>query len=475
MFCKLPNLVFFRRYGDIGYLYNQVSQTELVLDTSGAVFLAELTKRPQPVSAIADRISARFVDCDREQIISDLFELLSQLKDDGFVLLATSESEFEAMEPRFSYARNAVRDSVSSQTEEDHMPSSDFLTQHFSVHPTLFGFQLELTSFCNLRCIHCYLGEKHPVGGMPKATVLLLLDELREMGTLKIALSGGEVMSRHDLDEILRHARKNDFCITLLTNNTLMSDELLETICSNDVALVQVSLYSLQPEVHDAITGKQGSLRATLANLDKLAGCNVPVLIACPVMKQNLPTFDRVIAWGVTRGFRVKPDIMLMARSDFTTDNLQHRLDINESRLAIDRIIAADPNYRNSLRNKDALVKPLNPDDPVCGIGRSTMCVSAEGDFYPCSGLKFKLGNFYTTSVRDVWNTSPAIQQLRGIRKSSYAKCLSCASIDFCHLCPAKFFNESGGDIFGVSDYFCSVAELNRERAEAFIAQLPNG
>lgn len=474
MFCKLPDRVFFRRYGEIGYLYNQVSQTELVLDASGAAFLEQLRKEPQPVSAIAERVSATFIDGDKTQVNVDLLELLSLLRDDGFVLLAATHDAFKALEPCFSYARNAPEARISNLTEEDHVPSSDYLTQHFATHPTLFGFQFELTSFCNLRCIHCYLGENHPAGGMPKAMVLRLLDELRDMGTLKVAFSGGEVMARSDLEEILRHARKNDFCITLLTNNTLMTDQLLETICSTDVALVQVSLYSLDHDVHDSITGKRGSLRATLANLDKLATRNIPVLIACPVMKQNLLTFDRVIDWGVKRGFRVKPDVMLMARSDFSTGNLRNRLDMDESRQAIDRMIAADPIYRESLRKKDALLRPLNPNDPVCGIGRSTMCISAEGDFFPCSGLKLKLGSFHTTSVREVWNTSSAIRQLRGITKSSYGKCLTCASLDFCHLCPAKFFNESGGDIFGVSDYFCSVAALNRERAEAFISEQAN-
>jgi radical SAM protein with 4Fe4S-binding SPASM domain len=471
MFCKLPHCVYFRKYGNIGYLYNQVSQNEVVLDECGAVFISEIRKDPEAVSTIAERIGSRFLRSDQSELNSDLMELLSQLEVDGFVLMGRSVYDFDEREPHFSYLESAHKDSPWTHTDDDHMPSSDFLKQHFATHPELFSVQIELTSFCNLKCIHCYLGDEHAVGGMPKDQVFCLLDQLRDMGTLKVAFSGGEVLSRADLDEILCHARKNDFCITLLTNNTLLSARILDSIKVNNVALVQVSVYSMVPEVHDTITGKHGSLKSAIGNIDKLAAQNIPVLIACPVMKQNLDSFARVVEWGVARGFRVKPDIMLMARSDFSTNNLMHRLDMDEARRAIECLLSSDPEYQESLKNKDIIGKPINSEDGVCGIGRSTMCVSAEGDFYPCSGLKLKLGNFNTSSVHDVWKNSPEIIKLRNIKKSSYIKCISCRSIDYCHLCPAKFFNESGGDIYGMSDYFCGVAEINREIAESYISK----
>ena len=472
MFCKLPNCVFFRKYGNIGYLYNQVSQNEVVLDECGAVFISEVRKEPETCSAIAERIGLRFLNSDQKEVSSDLMELLSQLEADGFVLMAKSVYGFDEKEPHFSYHNSTRKDSPWMHSDPDYTPSSDFLKQHFATHPELFSVQIELTSFCNLKCIHCYLGDEHVVGGMSKDQVFCLLDQLREMGTIKVAFSGGEVLSRADLDEILCHARKNDFCISLLTNNTLLSSRILDSIKFNNVALVQVSIYSMVSEVHDTVTGKQGSLKSAIGNIDKLAAQNIPILIACPVMKQNLDSFTTVIEWGVARGFRVKPDIMLMARSDYSTNNLLHRLDMDEARRAIERILSADPGYQESLKIKNIIGKPINPDDAVCGIGRSMMCVSADGDCYPCSGLKIKLGNVNTSSVHDIWRNSPEIIKLRNIKKSSYTKCMSCRSINYCNMCPAKFFNESGGDIYGMSDYFCGVAGINREIAESYISKV---
>ena len=203
MFCKLPNCVYFRKYGDIGYLYNQVSQNEIVLDECGAVFISEIRKEPETFSTIAERIQSRFSNSDQSEVNSDLMDLLSQLEADGFVLMARSVNDFEAMEPHFSYLDVIHKESSWTHTDDSYMPSSDFLKQYFATHPELFSVQIELTSFCNLKCIHCYLGDEHPAGQMSKDQAFDLLDQLRAMGTLKVAFSGGEVLSHTDLDEIL--------------------------------------------------------------------------------------------------------------------------------------------------------------------------------------------------------------------------------------------------------------------------------
>ncbi|MDA3823011.1 MAG: radical SAM protein [Bacteroidales bacterium] len=452
-----------------------MSQKDLVLDECGAVFVFELNKYPEQFSVISKRIAARFLDGDQNEVDADLMELLLQLEADGFVLMANSIDELHNMEPRFSYLDSSSETNGGANADVEYMPSSDFLKKQFAGYPELFSMQIELTSFCNLKCIHCYLGDEHTSGGMSTDSVLHLLDELSDMGTLKIAFSGGEVLSRPDLDRILCHARKNDFCISLLSNNTLLSDRMADSIKANNVAFMQISVYSMNPDTHDFITRRPGSLKLLIRNIDKLVARNVPIQVACPVMKQNLDSFTSVIEWGTAQGFRVKPDILLMARSDFTTNNLRHRLDMKESRLAIERILSSDVGYQESLRFKDIVSKPINQDDAVCGIGTSMMCISAEGYFYPCPGLNMMLGSYDSSSVLDVWRNSPEIKKLRGIRKYSYPKCLSCRSIDYCNMCPAKFYNESGGDIYALSEHFCGVAEINREIAERYKSQIHKG
>src|ERR1017187_4516595 len=102
-FCKIAKRVYLRRYADIAYLYNQVTQNEVVLDRIGAIFVDELKKEPQDISIIAERIVSRFLDANLSEVASDLVELLNRLKADGFVLIADSQEDLQAVEPRFSY------------------------------------------------------------------------------------------------------------------------------------------------------------------------------------------------------------------------------------------------------------------------------------------------------------------------------------------------------------------------------------
>jgi MoaA/NifB/PqqE/SkfB family radical SAM enzyme len=39
--------------------------------------------------------------------------------------------------------------------------TQEYLDKHFQDHPQLVSFQIELTSRCNERCIHCYIPNAH--------------------------------------------------------------------------------------------------------------------------------------------------------------------------------------------------------------------------------------------------------------------------------------------------------------------------
>ena len=76
---------------------------------------------------------------------------------------------------------------------------------------------IELLSICNFRCLHCYI-PKHDHVGMPYAKIIDLFNQLREMGTLSLVLTGGEIFLRPDIMDIIRSARKMGFSVSLLSN-----------------------------------------------------------------------------------------------------------------------------------------------------------------------------------------------------------------------------------------------------------------
>ena len=111
--------------------------------------------------------------------------------------------------------------------------------------------QLDLTYRCNERCVHCYL-DHNDKGEMTTAEIRHLLAEMAEAGVFILTLSGGEILLRKDLFEILEYARRRlTFCVKLKTNAILIREREAARIRELGVEAIQISIYSHRPEVHE--------------------------------------------------------------------------------------------------------------------------------------------------------------------------------------------------------------------------------
>ena len=126
-------------------------------------------------------------------------------------------------------------------------------------------FQIELTSRCNERCVHCYIPHDLKLFDITDEMYYSTLEQLSKMGVLSVTLSGGEPMCHPHFKEFLRAAKKYDFYVNILSNLTLLDDETIQIIKEGNVSSVQVSLYSMIPEHHDAIATVKGSFILLLA------------------------------------------------------------------------------------------------------------------------------------------------------------------------------------------------------------------
>jgi len=139
---------------------------------------------------------------------------------------------------------------------------------------------LELTARCNLKCIHCY-AESAPIpkfqDKLTPQDYFRLIDEASFLACRKIQFIGGEPTLVRELPDFIKHARKRGFeFIEVFTNGTTISDKLLQCFMDNDVA-VAISFYSDKAEIHDDITKKFGSHKATLRNIKRILGAGLRI------------------------------------------------------------------------------------------------------------------------------------------------------------------------------------------------------
>ena len=227
---------FVRKLDGIGFIYNIGNHRQEVFDASGAVFLKQLGRSFRTGDEIADDLCRIFVGAPREVLLGDFWEFAAYLYQAGFV-----EILGDIAQPAISPAAQAQHGSAAPARDRGLAETSEFLKEHFSAHPTVFSFQFYTTERCNERCVHCYVDREPHGRPLPLERRLALLDRLGAMGTLDVTFTGGEALMSSDLPALIDRARKNDLVVSLLSNLTLLTDELLDAIRNPNVDVVQTS------------------------------------------------------------------------------------------------------------------------------------------------------------------------------------------------------------------------------------------
>jgi MoaA/NifB/PqqE/SkfB family radical SAM enzyme len=270
----------------------------------------------------------------------------------------------------------------------------------------------EVTHRCNLGCAHCYLTEG-PVG-RPKPTreeltldeVRRVLDQLAEAGTFFVTLTGGEVFMRRDFLDILAHARARDFSVTIFTTGTLLTPETAAEVADLHPLVVEVSIYSARPEIHDRVTQIPGSHARSLRALRLLRERGVIILIKSPLMTLNSGEFRGIVELAEELGAGYGFDPMLLPRRD--GDRTPVALNAGPDEL---RAFFSDPVLARQFFEP---VKCLpQKGEEICGTGRRTCMISPYGDVFPCGVHPVPAGNLREKSFHEIWTGSPLLRDLR--------------------------------------------------------------
>lgn len=480
MYFKLKSNVMFREYDSFGYItdnrnFGYVEENgnvvgDKIVSQSGAVFLSALDRNPQRIESISKKIIKIYNDVDVNTIIHDAIEFYNSLEVSGFTVSGNTYQECCEKDEGFSYKRlKAERDNVSCVNINNYNKSTqDFFEEYFKGEPQLTNLHIEITSKCNERCVHCYIPHDNKVNSMDSNMLFNILDQCRDMNVLNITISGGEPMLHNSFIDVLKKCNEYNFSVNLLSNLTLLDDEILEEMKRNQLLSVQVSLYSMDAKVHDSITQVEGSYVKTKNAILKLIENNIPLQVSCPILKQNINNYSDVINWGEKQNINIGSDYVIIASYNHEKENLNNRLNIEDIESIIRNKIDTDPNYTKSARLEAKEKENLGPDDFVCSVCSSTICINEVGIAYPCAGWQdYNLGDLSESSLISIWNNSKKANYLRNLRKRDFPKCLECDANDFCTMCMVRNANESNkGNPLEVNEFFCNISKMNKRLIE---------
>jgi radical SAM protein with 4Fe4S-binding SPASM domain len=221
----------------------------------------------------------------------------------------------------------------------------------------------------------------------------------------------------------------------------------------------------MDSEIHDEITTVKGSFEKTKKGILKLIENDIPMKISCPILKQNKNCYHDVIEWAEKHKIIIESDYEIIARYNHTTQNINNRLSIYEIKELINEKIKYEPNYIEEMKKTVENKKNSSPNDIVCSICHSSICIADNGNVYPCACWNnYIVGNVQETSLKEIWKNSEKIQYLRALRKKDFPKCIKCSEKEYCTMCMVRNANEdSKGDPLTVNEFFCDIAKLNKE------------
>lgn len=464
-----------------GYITNQLTRHDRTYNASGADWLKEISRVPREFDDIVASLLKLYEDADEITLRKDFLEFCQSLASDKFIVMGESEDELNSKDEGFTYkidnpktlAEDYTQDSCESVNEN----TQDFFLEEVQGRPLISGLQFELSSRCNERCIHCYIPNEKKNHGfdMPLPKVKSIIDEFAAMGGIHVTLSGGEAFLHKNLIEIAQYCRENDLMISILSNLISLKEEHIEPLKQLNLSIIQVSLYSMDPNIHDYITTVKGSFEKTKSSIEKLVGADIPVQISCPIMKANRKGYGDVLDYAKSLKIKAQTDYIMMARSDLDTGNLANRLSLRETEELLREILDHDVRYKEETLQQLPISDEIKFNlerymkQPVCGVGYDNCCITANGDVYPCAGWQdYVLGNVYKQTLQEIWEKSERVKELRKITQASFPQCLECEARDYCARCLVRNYNESGGDMFAVNHHFCDVAHLNKRLVEEY-------
>lgn len=429
-----------------------------------------LDRKPQTLDELTEKIAKQFIDVDINTIKEDARDFYCLLEQDGFIVSGETDIECEEKDTRFSYKMlepTYQRNGTSHNILHPRKSTQDFLEEHFNGKPQLTNIHIEITSKCNERCIHCYIPHENKINNIDPTLFYDILQQCKNMNLLHLTLSGGEPMLHKNFCDFIRKCREYDFSVNILSNLTLLNDNILEEMKANPLLGIQVSLYSMNPKIHDEITQVKGSLEKTKSAILKLIENDIPLQISCPIMKQNKDCYDDVVKWAENHKIQVGDDYVIIAKYDHTINNLNCRLSINEVKDLICSKAANNANYLEQLEVEAEKKKHIEPGDFVCNVCNSSICIAENGNVYPCAGWQdYIVGNVKEVSLNDIWDNSKKVQYLRNLRRHDFPKCIHCSDKEYCTMCMVRNANESStGDPLAVNEYFCNIAKINKELA----------
>lgn len=332
----------------------------------------------------------------------------------------------------------------------------------------LCACQIELTHYCNHRCLYCYIPENSLRGEFTSRELSYFewrdfLDYIHKQGVQWISFTGGDPFQKDDFLNIYTYAKKKGFFITILTNAGNITPEIANYLSRYRPFSIDITLNSLRKDTFERISQIPGSFEKTLEGIELLRNKNLPFKIKTKLITLNYNEVEefKKFAWRLkvkwTFSYKIAPRLngdrsplsyRLPPEKILEILSFQNPDGGKEPMYSLEKIRGQEKEEVSGIKNN-----PLYR----CALGNWSFAIDPYGKIFPCSLLRQRSFPFHRGKF---------IKELealfRPLKKATFytdSKCKNCRWFRLCQWCPALANLETGEEETPI-EYFCRLTSL---------------
>ena len=282
---------------------------------------------------------------------------------------------------------------------------------------------------CNQKCVFCYAAGQ--VMGKTKEMTTeqwkQAIDRLDAARVPMVTFTGGEPTQRADIAELVGYAKR--MVTRLNTNGVNLTPELVQQLKAAGLDSVQVTLYSHDEAVHNALVGSNHHAD-TIQGIRNAVGAGLDISINTPLCKKNAD-YDKTLAFIHSLGVRFVTISGLICTGMAGINHEEYDLTGD----VLFEIVKTAKEFCNAHEMEIDFTSPglieaekldkLGMNVPMCGAALSNMAIAPDGTVVPCQswlGTDASLGNILADPFKRIWN-HPMCKQLRNMSDEQALSC----------------------------------------------------
>lgn len=270
---------------------------------------------------------------------------------------------------------------------------------------------LGLSYTCNMHCEHCFVSKKKDK--LSTNDIKKLIDKLYEYGLVMVYYTYGEPLLARNFSEVCQYVKRKGLVQILMTNGSLISQEVLCDIKENNISNIFISIDDINHEEHDLNRGVDGAYEKALSAIRMCKKAGLKVGISTTITSKNVNHFDKIYALALEEEVNIisflrerkHGQLVPLTKEQMTKyQNILYRCMTSGNSIGLN---FHDPSLRPWLKDLydggHISRNTYNKYDVMCSCHKeTTISIAPDGSISACNLAQRTMGNILVDDIEEI-------------------------------------------------------------------------